>query len=55
MTRLNEGVSASQPVDHSADPATHEHAGHEHVGHGEHDHAAQFRDRFWLSLLLTAM
>src|ERR687897_675961 len=34
------------------------HAGHgEHGGHGAHgghgDHAAQFRDRFWLSLLLT--
>jgi P-type Cu2+ transporter len=53
MTRLNEGVSAPEPVDHSADPATHEHAGHEHMGHGEHDHAAQFRDRFWLSLLLA--
>jgi Cu2+-exporting ATPase len=23
------------------------------MGHGEHDHAAQFRDRFWLSLLLA--
>ena len=53
MTRLNEGVSAPEPVDHSADPATHEHAGQEHMGHGEHDHAAQFRDRFWLSLLLA--
>ena len=23
------------------------------MGHAEHDHAAQFRDRFWLSLLLA--
>jgi Cu2+-exporting ATPase len=53
MTRLNGDVSAPEPVGHSADPATHEHAGHEHMGHGEHDHAAQFRDRFWLSLLLA--
>jgi P-type Cu2+ transporter len=32
-----------------------EHGGHsDHGGHGEHgDHAAQFRRRFWLSLVLT--
>jgi P-type Cu2+ transporter len=41
------------------DHASHdEHAGHashdEHAGHGSHgDHAALFRDRFWLTLLLT--
>ncbi|UYM07125.1 copper-translocating P-type ATPase [Solicola gregarius] len=27
------------------------HGGHDHGGHG--DHAAQFRDRFWLSLILS--
>ena len=32
-----------------------EHRQHvEHDGHGGHgDHAARFRDRFWLSLVLT--
>jgi P-type Cu2+ transporter len=37
-------------------PAAHDdHAGHdEHAGHAGHgDHAAMFRDRFWLTLLLT--
>src|SRR5438067_11427868 len=34
-----------QPVEHPAET----HAG----GHGHDDHVAMFRDRFWLSLLLT--
>ena len=38
------------PADHAAHA---DHAGHDHMGHGGHDHAAQFRDRFWLSLLLA--
>jgi Cu2+-exporting ATPase len=42
------------PVDHGTH-ADHHGAGHMgHMGHGGHgDHAAQFRDRFWWSLLLT--
>ena len=35
---------------HHAAPAGHDGHGH-HAGHG--DHAARFRDRFWLSLALT--
>jgi P-type Cu2+ transporter len=31
----------------------HEHGGHGHDGHDHRDHAAQFRDRFWWSLLLA--
>ena len=33
------------------DSAAEAHAGHGNAGHG--DHAAQFRDRFWLSLVLA--
>src|SRR5918992_3596122 len=29
------------------------HSGHEGHGHGGHDHAAMFRDKFWLTLALT--
>jgi P-type Cu2+ transporter len=44
--------------DGQAGVAGHEHATHgggdEHGGHGGHgDHAALFRDRFWLTLILT--
>ena len=53
MTRVNERAPLPEPVNHSGPPATSEHAGHGHMGHAEHDHAAQFRDRFWLSLLLA--
>ena len=53
MTRVNERAPVPEPVNHSGPPATSDHAGHEHMGHAEHDHAAQFRDRFWLSLLLA--
>ena len=40
---------------HAVHAANAEHADHaEHGDHGEHaDHAAQFRSRFWLSLVLT--
>lgn len=39
-----------QHVGHESMP----HAGHDHMGHGGHgDHAAQFRDRFWWSLVLA--
>jgi P-type Cu2+ transporter len=50
---VNERAPVPEPVNHSGPPATSEHAGHGHMGHAEHDHAAQFRDRFWLSLLLA--
>jgi len=50
---VNERAPLPEPVNHSGPPATSEHAGHGHMGHAEHDHAAQFRDRFWLSLLLA--
>ena len=53
MTRVNERAPVPEPVNHKGPPATSEHAGHGHMGHTEHDHAAQFRDRFWLSLLLA--
>ena len=53
MTRVNERAPVPEPVNHSGPPATSEHAGHGHLGHAAHDHAAQFRDRFWLSLLLA--
>ena len=53
MTRVNERAPVPEPVNHSGPPATSAHAGHGHMGHAEHDHAAQFRDRFWLSLLLA--
>ncbi len=52
MTRVNDPAPMPEPVDHGGHPATTDHA-HAHMGHGEHDHAAQFRDRFWLSLLLA--
>jgi Cu2+-exporting ATPase len=54
-------LSPNQHRQH-AEPDTHggpgghgQHGGHgAHAGHGGHgDHAAQFRDRFWLSLVLT--
>jgi Cu2+-exporting ATPase len=46
------------PNQHRQHAEPDEHTGHgQHGGHGAHgghgDHAAQFRDRFWLSLLLT--
>ena len=53
MTRVNERAPVPEPVNRRGTPATSEHAGHGHMGHPEHDHAAQFRDRFWLSLLLA--
>ena len=53
MTRVNERAPVPEPVNHRGPPATSEHASHEHMGHAAHDHAAQFRDRFWLSLLLA--
>jgi Cu2+-exporting ATPase len=55
----NEHRQHAKPDEHSG-PAAHgerdAHGAHggEHGAHGGHgDHAAQFRDRFWLSLLLT--
>ena len=53
MTRVNERAPVPEPVNHRGPPATSEHASHEHMGHAAHDHAAQFRDRFWWSLLLA--
>ena len=50
---MNERAPVPEPVNRRGPPATSEHAGHGHMGHAEHDHAAQFRDRFWLSLLLA--
>jgi Cu2+-exporting ATPase len=44
-------AAPAEPI--PADHADHAHADHQHMGHGGHDHAAQFRDRFWLSLLLA--
>ena len=41
------------PPPAAADHAGHDHAGHDHAGHDHGDHAAQFRDRFWGSLLLA--
>jgi P-type Cu2+ transporter len=43
------------PNEHRQHAEPDEHSGHgQHGGHGGHgDHAAQFRDRFWLSLVLT--
>jgi Cu2+-exporting ATPase len=44
------------PNEHRQHAEPDEHSGHGagHGGHGGHgDHAAQFRDRFWLSLVLT--
>ena len=63
--RLDQASSAlATPTDHSTHAdhhAGHHEAGHGgghiggHTGHGGHgDHAAQFRDRFWWSLLLAA-
>jgi len=45
----NEHDQHAEPDEHG-DPAGHDGHG-AHGGHG--DHAAQFRDRFWWSLLLT--
>jgi P-type Cu2+ transporter len=44
-----------EPATHRADDAHATHGGgDEHGGHGGHgDHAALFRDRFWLTLILT--
>ncbi|MGH8838939.1 MAG: heavy metal translocating P-type ATPase, partial [Jiangellaceae bacterium] len=59
MTNDQHGGSAVHAVhaehaDH-VDHAEHRaHEGHGHGGHADHaDHAAQFRSRFWLSLVLT--
>jgi P-type Cu2+ transporter len=43
------------PNEHRQHAEPDEHGGHGgHAGHGGHgDHAAQFRDRFWLSLILS--
>jgi Cu2+-exporting ATPase len=55
----NEHRQYAEPDEHGGPAAHGEHDAHgahggEHAGHGGHgDHAAQFRDRFWLSLLLT--
>jgi P-type Cu2+ transporter len=58
--RLNQASSAlATPTDHGTHADHHGagHGGHHgggHMGHGGHgDHAAQFRDRFWWSLLLA--
>ncbi|MDQ1673104.1 MAG: P-type Cu2+ transporter [Frankiaceae bacterium] len=47
--RLDQAGQAGAPVDHGEHSVAASHGGH--GGHG--DHAAQFRDRFWLSLLLA--
>src|SRR5215211_5763973 len=55
----NEHRQHAEPDEHGGPAAHGEHDAHgahggEHAGHGGHgDHAAQFRDRFWWSLLLT--
>src|SRR4029453_2906375 len=53
----NEHRQHAEPNTHGGPAGGHEgHGAHggEHGAHGGHgDHAAQFRDRFWLSLLLT--
>jgi P-type Cu2+ transporter len=53
----NEHRQHAEPDSHGGPAGGHEgHGAHggEHGAHGGHgDHAAQFRDRFWLSLLLT--
>ena len=51
--RLDQASSAlATPVNHGAHADHHHGGGHMgHAGHG--DHAAQFRDRFWWSLLLA--
>jgi P-type Cu2+ transporter len=57
-TLAEAAVSVDHPghvaADAAPDHAGHAAAGHAHPGHGGHgDHAAQFRDRFWWSLLLA--
>jgi hypothetical protein len=58
-TRLSSPVairSRTPPICIDQDRAAVDHHGEHgtHLGHGGHgDHAAQFRDRFWLSLVLT--
>jgi P-type Cu2+ transporter len=48
----NEHRQHAEPDEHGGPGGPGEHGGH--GGHGGHgDHAAQFRDRFWWSLLLT--
>jgi P-type Cu2+ transporter len=50
------GTGQLSPNEHRQHAEPDEHGGHGggHGGHGGHgDHAAQFRDRFWLSLVLT--
>src|SRR6056297_1906277 len=52
-------MATTDPEIHGGhDERQHEPGGHaKHSGHGDHanhdDHAAMFRDRFWLSLVLT--
>jgi Cu2+-exporting ATPase len=44
----------SEHADHAAHGAPEGHAQGGHAGHGGHeDHAAQFKDRFWISLVLA--
>ncbi len=58
-TRARPGVGASSGPDSESEAAAAEHGDHaDHTGHGAHDkHAghsvAMFRDKFWISLLLT--
>ena len=50
----NEHRQHAEPDTHGGPAGGHEGHGAHGGGHGGHgDHAAQFRDRFWLSLLLT--
>ncbi|MGO1048713.1 copper-translocating P-type ATPase [Crossiella sp. CA198] len=52
-TAPHDGHEGHQHTDGGHSAAGHAHGAHGH-GHGGHgDHAAQFRDRFWLSLLLS--
>lgn len=49
------GEDASTYVDEEHDHAGHDHEGHDHEGHDKHagHSVAMFRDKFWLSLILT--
>jgi Cu2+-exporting ATPase len=52
MTHHDIDERADRGHDHSAEGGHHGHGdGHGHGGHG--DHAAMFRDRFWITLALT--
>ncbi|GII92880.1 copper-translocating P-type ATPase [Sinosporangium siamense] len=58
MSTGREGRHAKHAAHDAAAHGTHEQGGHGgHGGHGAHgghgDHAAQFRDRLWISLILT--